>query len=248
MKNGPNSDARKVPPAFFGRRVLRWLKPIPKSPEARPGEAFNLTLVPEAALTDRFAAAIRQLEGFGRRVEAYVEFGVYNGTSLACMYRALEQTGRSARLVGFDSFEGLPPEVGEEDQGVWRPGQFSCPLEVTEARLAARSVDLEQVTLVKGWYRETLSRPPSTYGLERVSMVMIDSDCCSSARMALAFIEPALDDVAIIFFDDWKLNDLDLHGEGEYRAFKEFLSAGRWSAKALKSYNRKSMTFLLRRV
>lgn len=247
MDSEPGADTPKPTPAFPARWLMRWIRPIPRSPEPAEGEQFNLTLVPETALTERFVAAIQLLQREGRDVGHYVEFGVYNGTSLACMFRAQEQTGCSVPLVGFDSFEGLPLEVVHEDDGVWRPGQFSCPIEVTHARLAARSVDFSRVKLVKGWYRDTLAQPPSAYGIDRASIVMIDSDCYSSARLALAFIEPVLDDVSVVFFDDWKLNDLDLRGEGEYRAFMEFLSAGRWKARALPSYNRKSMMFVLRR-
>lgn len=247
-------DANETPadatpqPAFAGRWLLRKLNPIPRSPEpATAAERFTLRLVPEEALTEKFAIAIQTLRAEGRCIGPYLEFGVYNGTSLACMFRAQERMAVDAPLIGFDSFEGLPPEVVNEDHGVWRAGQFSCPIEVTVDNLEAKGVDADRVTLVKGWYRDTLAKPPADYGIARASIIMIDCDCYSSARRALTFAESALDDVCVIFFDDWKLNDLDLRGQGEYRAFKEFLRSGRWSVTDLGAYSRKSKIFLVRR-
>jgi len=77
---------------------------------------------------------------------------------------------------------------------------------------------------------------------------MMDCDAYSSARLALAFIHPVLANVAAIAFDDWKLNDLDIKGMGEFRAFNEFLSHhAELSIETLPGYNRKSKIFILRK-
>ena len=53
----------------------------------------------------------------------YLEFGVYNGSSLACAFRAFNEVGApKVRLFGFDSFQGLPADATAE--GVWAEGEF----------------------------------------------------------------------------------------------------------------------------
>ena len=51
------------------------------------------------------------------------------------------------------------------------------------------------------------------------------------------------------YCDDWKLNDLDVKGMGEYKAFNEFLEENlHLKATPIKSYNRKSKSFLIKPV
>ena len=76
---------------------------------------------------------------------------------------------------------------------------------------------------------------------------MIDSDLYSSAREALAFCAPLIQDDAIIFFDD--LTEAGWEGlEGERQAFREFLEAHpEFGAVQLESYSPWTATFLLTR-
>lgn len=237
-------------PSFFDR-LYRRISPIPPSPSPRSkDENYQLQLVPSAALTDRLEEILHLLQSQpSGQIGDYAEFGVYNGTSMSCMFEALSRLRLDrVQLFGFDSFLGLPPEANEEDGGVWKPGQFACPEQVALENLSAKGVPLDRVHLIDGWYRDTLALPPSNYGIERVSLVMIDCDAYSSARLALAFINPALASVAAIVFDDWKLNDLDIKGMGEFRAFNEFLlHHPDSSVEMLPGYNRKSKIFILRK-
>ena len=110
--------------------------------QVRLGYMDGLTLVPEAALQHSFADALRLLAGASAARPAgaaaagppvYLEFGVYVGTSLACMARAADEVGSdpaggraarggetpgAVRIIGFDSFEGMP--AGQADER--RPG------------------------------------------------------------------------------------------------------------------------------
>ena len=55
----------------------------------------------------------------------YIEFGVCFGRSLASMHRVAKRRGLDRmRLIGFDSFEGLPPEAKTDDAGYWAPRMF----------------------------------------------------------------------------------------------------------------------------
>jgi hypothetical protein len=235
---------------------LRWLyravNPIPKSPIANNEVHLrDLELVPPQALTRKFVRALRLVKSLSRgNIGDYVEFGVFNGTSIACMYEALKITKLTqVRLIGFDSFAGLPPEVVHDDGGVWSAGQFACPKHVTIENLRSKAVDLNRLELVEGWYKDTLSQTPDNYRIRSASVAMIDCDAYSSAKLALNFLSTCLASVAIIFLDDWRLNNLDLKGMGEFRAFREFLlEHPEYSVHRLSSYNRKSEMFLLRRI
>lgn len=236
------------------RRFYRRFRPIPKSSNPQTDEQIYATnLVPLERLRRRFAETLAYLQTrHGRVLGDYLEFGVYNGASMTCMHKALhdvEATG--PRLIGFDSFQGLPAQVVNEDGGVWREGQFSCPPAITERRLRDNGIDpMNDVTFVRGWYKDTLT--PETIAalsLVEASVVMIDCDAYSSAQRTLEFIRPLIRSETFVFFDDWRLNDLDLADQGEYRAFHEFRRAYpdiEW--RDFGGYNRKSKILLAQRV
>lgn len=190
-------------------------------------ELLNTRYVPEAAFSEKVHDVLSGLidrrgrEGIGD----YLEFGVFNGTSLSCVYRVFETLDLPhPRFFGFDSFEGLPAEANYEDDGVWLHGQFACRLDVTERFLAERAVDGDRVHLVKGWFENTLTpRSHEQYRLNHASLIMIDCDLYSSAADCLRFVEPLILDEAIIVFDEWSRNGLDTKNLGEARAFREFL-------------------------
>ena len=156
----------------------------------------------------------------------YVEFGVYYGSSMACMYAALEQLGLSGvHLFGFDSFAGLPPEAATEADQQWIPGQFQASRALAEEYLERQGVPPDRVTLTEGWFEDTLT--PATAArlvIRRAGVLMVDCDIYTSARQALAFSEPLIGPQAIIYFDDWNAGGLADRGMGERRAFEEFLA------------------------
>jgi len=239
---------RRLTPAI---RLYRHFNPLPRSPEPlNDADRFTLKLVPSDRLTQKFEQAIRFLRRHSENpVETYIEFGVYNGTSMSCMHRAFTNAGvRNPRLIGFDSFQGLPPGSDHEDGGVWRVGQFTCPVDVTLRNLNDLGVPLEKVQLVEGWFADTLAGPAKHPIHRNVSIVMIDSDTYSSAKLALQYVEPILADLSVIFFDDWKLNDLDIRNMGEFRAFREFVDEHpNLEVRLAPGYNRKSMAAVIRR-
>jgi O-methyltransferase len=227
--------------------MVRPMQCSPKPLSAQDGHL--LQLVPAKALTDRFVWALEFLDrNLGPARGAYLEFGVYNGASMLCFLEALRLRGdETMRIFGFDSFRGLPPSAGSDDGGVWHAGQFSCPRTFTEARIGEANRFARQVTLVEGWFADTLPAGDQ-YGIGAASLVMVDSDTYSSCREALRFIAPLLTDPAIVMFDDWKLNDLDVKSMGEYRAFHEWIGLyPEIDWRPVRSYNRKSQTIVLRR-
>jgi hypothetical protein len=210
-------------------------------------------LVPEPELRALLSRGLRALVdrvGSGA-LGSYLEFGVYNGTSMLCMYRELEALGlRNVRLFGFDSFQGLPPEAAVEDEGRWEPGRCHSPLEFTTAVLQSEGVDWGRVSLVPGWYNETLTpETRQTLGLGKASIIMIDCDLYSSSKQALEFCAPLIEDEALILFDEFHPRGLTGKYVGERRAFDEFLrEQGCFTAKPFGQYAPRTETFLVSRI
>jgi O-methyltransferase len=191
----------------------------------------GVALVPAVELQKRYRDALCFLTGRRRGDELgdYLEFGVFRGTSLLCMWDALQdlQLDR-VRIFGFDSFEGLPDIEAAEDRDLpWQPGDFPSDYEKTLELIYRAGVDQDRVFLIKGWYKDTLTDAlRERFGLRKASVIMIDCDFYASAKQALEFCAPLIQDEAMIFFDDWEggeaLADRNL---GEKRAFDEFLAA-----------------------
>ena len=205
-------------------------------------------LVPEQAFYASVCSAIDELR---ERVPAtqfgdYLEFGVNRGTSLACAYRALLSKELShVRLIGFDSFQGLPPEAADEG---WVPGDFKSSYEATRAYLASMGVDMRRVTLVEGWFNQTCTEETKIrLSLKKASLIMVDCDIYSASRDVLRYVEPLIRDHAIVICDDWDART-GYEQRGQSDAFEEFLQEHpQLSAQPLPSYRPLSRIFLVSR-
>lgn len=139
----------------------------------------------------------------------YYEFGVFQGRSLATahkIHRQLEQ--RPRHFYAFDSFAGLPAFTNEDempDYEVFHEGQFATSEEQVAANLANNGVDIAKVTLVAGFYEDSLKRSDtaSIVGDSKAALVHVDCDLYSSTVPCLTFVQDRLVDGAILMFDDW---------------------------------------------
>ena len=97
---------------------------------------------------------------------------------------------------------------------------------MTSHVLTNNGIDWERVKLFKGWFADTLNDDLiKSQNIKNVSIIMVDCDMYLSAKEALVFCAPLIDEKAIIFFDDWNSIEgtLAANNLGESRAFKEFL-------------------------
>lgn len=195
---------------------------------------------------------VRLIQRLGRdNLGDYLEFGVYNGTSLVSTFRETESMGLTGmRLFGFDSFEGLPQAAATDDEGKWRPGAWRSELAFTEAVLDAEGVDRSRVFLVPGWFSDTCNAETAhRYGIAKASVIMVDCDIYTSTREALDFCAPLIKDEALMLFDDWNTGNLAAKQLGERKAFEEWLAEwGCFKAEPFGAYRAKSETFLVTRV
>lgn len=136
----------------------------------------------------------------------YLEFGVFEGYSME--YFAGRFTDARSRLIGFDSFEGLP-----EDWGSLGKGTFSTS--------GAMPISADpRISFVKGWFQDTLpgfiAGELAALQSGRKVVVHYDADIYSSTLFVLASLWPHLQ--AYHFCFDEFMGD-------ELRALSDFRSA-----------------------
>jgi O-methyltransferase len=153
------------------------------------------------------------------------------------------------RLFGFDSFDGFPASACDEDEGRWQPGRCHSPLAFTTAVLKAERVDLRRVTLVPGWFADTLNNATAqSHQIKKASVIMIDCDLHSSTKTALDFCGPLIKDEALILFDEWRVTRFPNAMMGEKKAFREFLEEWEcFSAVPFGQYAERSQAFIVSR-
>ncbi|NQZ85343.1 MAG: hypothetical protein HRU03_06505 [Nanoarchaeales archaeon] len=237
---------------IISKKVFRKIFPVPKSPYTlgEIEDVCSINLVPPKKLEKFFTECIKKLQKIkGDKIGDYLEFGVFNGSSLGSMYLASKKLNlKNTRYFGFDAFQGLPEDCENEDEGVWKKGFYSCSYEKMNECLRRRNINLKDITFINGWYDETLNeKTKNKLKLNNLGIVFIDCDTYSSSKTVLNFIGPLIKKEVIICFDDWKLNDLDIKELGEYKAFNEFLDENlQFYSEEIKSYNRKSKCFILK--
>src|SRR5215212_1060139 len=128
-------------------------------------------------LERRLADALRLLrQRLGtHEVGDYLEFGVYAGGTMTCADRARTAAGiESMRLIGFDSFEGLPSEAEQINPQRWSAGMFACSPEEALENMRRGGVDVDRVRLVKGWFDATLTETTRReHAIERAGVIML---------------------------------------------------------------------------
>lgn len=160
----------------------------------------------------------------------YYEFGVGWGATMCEFAKAAIQfcseTDASLddiRIVGFDSFEGLPPKAeSADDHPEWKQGDFAFPAEHTLDLLEKLGFPVDNVTLVRGFFEESLTAERQAELRDNpASIVTVDVDYCSSTRSALHFLAPILKPGTVFYFDD--LYSFHLHPEmGQLKAINDF--------------------------
>jgi hypothetical protein len=137
----------------------------------------------------------------------FLEFGVYKGDSI----NRMADLRSDVRWYGFDSFEGLPE--------AWTLGARKGAFNVGGILPAVRG----NVTLVKGFFEETLPHFVVQHRNERVVFMHVDCDLYSATKTVFDQLDGMLEPGAIIIFDEY-FNYPDWEN-GEYKAFAEYVAA-----------------------
>jgi hypothetical protein len=138
---------------------------------------------------------------------SYLEFGVYRGAAFAQYYHALRRHRLDLPMFGFDSFQGLPTARGVDAAAGFRrydEGYFACTEPQVRSELRRRRVPEAAYTLVPGFYQNSLQ--PALYdrpGLAPSALVLIDCFYYESARLALHFITPTLQNGTVLMCNSY---------------------------------------------
>ena len=183
----------------------------------RSWRSDTFPVVPQSGLTDVY------------------EFGVFSGNSTAELSVLCDEYSIPCeRVIGFDSFDGLPKETAEPCyNNLWDPDLshyykaynarvFYGVETVSEAVLKVDEFVRPHISsnrdlfLVPGFYDNSLTdNLPSSLGLNKAIIVDIDVDIYSSAKKVLhwLFRNKLVDVGTYVFYDDW----------GGTPGYKEFL-------------------------
>jgi len=157
------------------------------------------------------------LKQAGNKDGLYLEFGVFSGRTINHIAGQVDQP-----VYGFDSFEGLPER--------WRDS-----LEAGHFKVNVLPEVRQNVTLVKGWFDQTLPEFLKAHPGD-VVFLHVDCDLYSSTRTIFACLAPRIKAGTVIVFDEyfgypgWR--------EGEFKAFQEFVEREGLKFEYL-NYNRK---------
>lgn len=164
-----------------------------------------------------------------------VECGVFGGISLALLARAarFDAKGMTRRIVGVDSFDGLP--ASESAHARWREGDCRemhsphplLPVGAPVSRQATLELfekcGLAAPDLYEGRFDVILPRVVPAQ-LREIALLHVDCDLYESTRDMFDAVAPALQDGTLVLFDDW-FHYKGHPRKGEARAFHEFLDA-----------------------
>lgn len=143
-----------------------------------------------------------------------LEFGVFKGDSINFMAGLAE--GRP--VTGFDSFEGLPEDWKRSESSTYKKGHFNLRGALPKVK--------ENVTLIKGFFEDTLPGWAERQLYCKAGLVHIDCDLYGGAKFVLDTLNVWIKPGTIIVFDELG----NFHGgvykdweNGEWRALNEWL-------------------------
>jgi hypothetical protein len=133
-----------------------------------------------------------------------IECGTWRGGMIAGIAELL---GPDRQYFLFDSYQGLPPAEAIDGRAAqaWqqnKDGEFyhdNCKAEESSARKAMTLSGARQVTVVKGWFNQTLPSfvPP------KIAILRLDSDWFESTLTCLEALYPHMSEEGVIILDDY---------------------------------------------
>lgn len=138
-----------------------------------------------------------------------VELGVASGRTINLIGHYLPLS----KVYGFDSFDGLP-EDWHDGVTLFKKGAFSTGGSMPNVPC--------NVTLVKGWFNETLPQFKAILGETPIALLHVDCDLYSSTKCGFDVLKNNIVPGTIIVFDElWNYTGFQEH---EIKAFVEFLN------------------------
>jgi len=141
---------------------------------------------------------------------ALVECGVAQGGCAALLARVAAAEGRHRHCWFFDSYEGLPDPT-DDDYAAGRTGSHVRPLprgaclgsyeQVNELLFGEFHLSREDVTLVKGWFQDTL--PQTRLKIGPIALLRLDGDWYESTKCCLDNLYEQVVEGGHVVIDDY---------------------------------------------
>ena len=181
----------------------------------------GMTLVSKERLQNLYNQCLK----FKNTSYSFVECGVAKGGCLAMMKFA---SGKKNKIFGFDSFEGMPNTIDEDISNYNK----SCPLndfgkvgdnvsgeiENVYNTFEKLNLDMNNVSLVKGYFEDTLQIKESMDYIGKIAVLRLDGDWYASTKVCLEKLYDKVIEGGIIIIDDYG------HFIGAKRATDEFIA------------------------
>lgn len=166
----------------------------------------------------RFCNINRPIDGY------YMEFGSHEANTMRIAWDCTKHLF-NWHYIAFDSFEGLPEIAAIDRQEIWQKGRLKTAVEEFVDIVTSHGMPRERLTVVKGFYNQTLT-PELSKKLQprKAAVVYVDCDLYVSTVDVLNFAKDFFQRGTILVFDDW----FCFHGDpekGERLAFREFCEA-----------------------
>jgi Macrocin-O-methyltransferase (TylF) len=187
--------------------VLRGTDLVPAVRAAITSSDFESEHLRNAAIykskRDLFAACLEESKRVAGGLN--MEFGVYKGDSI----NTLAKLAPERQFLGFDSFEGLPEMWTIES----KKGAFDVRGKLPQVR--------KNVSLIKGFYSDTLPKFNLENHTEAVAFINVDCDLYSATKEIFTYLGDRFRAGTVIVFDEFfNYPDWLWH---EYKAWSEFV-------------------------
>jgi len=141
-----------------------------------------------------------------------LEFGVYKGTSLRIIKKALKRHSTKHDVFGFDSFEGLQEDWITIDGDVLvKQGHFST---------RGRVPDILGVKWFVGWFEDTI--PEYLKIAKPIALLHVDCDLYKPAREIFYGLQNFIVQGTVIAMDDWFYERDPRYNDTVQKAFYEW--------------------------
>lgn len=137
----------------------------------------------------------------------YLEFGCHRcRTFRMALTEAKRQGMDKMKFHAFDSFQGLPPDASAHEVSTYAQGCLKTEESDFIELVRKHGIYVDQVSTHKGFYNESLTPTLSSELLARgtkAALVCVDCDLIASTTSVFGFIEPFLQEGALIYIDDY---------------------------------------------
>lgn len=191
-----------------------------------------------------YLSAIEEIDG------DYLEFGMFTGSSFCHAIRCcrsmmyLSPSIYNTSFFGFDSFSGFG-ELDEMDRHPFFKGEnFKTSFEKAQIRIDRVIKGDFKFKIIPGYFENTLSVPPDSYGIKKARAIFIDSDTYASSSKAFEFCRPIIQEGTFLILDDFFAYH-GRHDRGVAKAFSEFISLSGNQARQVFTYGMGGAVFII---